>query len=60
MNIYNKPLFYIGAILTFGGTYLDYSNNASNIVIYICLILGLLLMLLAFRKPKNESDSNNS
>ncbi len=59
MNIYNKPLFYIGAILTFLGTYLDYSNNASNIVIYICLIVGILLMLLAFRKPKNHKDDPN-
>jgi hypothetical protein len=58
MNIYNKLLFYIGAILTFVGSYLDYSNSAFNILIYICLILGLLLMLLAFRKPKNESNNS--
>jgi hypothetical membrane protein len=57
IRIYNKPVFYIGAILLFIGTYLDNTNKADNLYVWILLISGLLLMLLGFKKPK-ESKSN--
>jgi len=54
---YNKTLFYIGAISGFTGTYLDSTNKANEVIIFILLITGLLLMLLSFRKPKaSKSD----
>jgi hypothetical protein len=58
MTVYNKPLFFIGAILTFTGTYLDYSHVLTTVIVYILLILGLILMLIAFRKPKNVDDKS--
>ncbi len=53
---HNKFLFYTGAILLFIGTYLDNTNKASFGVTMFLLIIGLLLMLLSFRKPKENKD----
>ena len=57
MTVYSKPLFCIGAILIFSGTYLDYSHRSSTVIVDILLIPGILLALLALKKPKNFDDS---
>jgi hypothetical protein len=49
---HNKFLFYTGAILTFTGGYLDDTNKAGFAVTISLLFVGLLLMLLSFKKPK--------
>jgi len=55
--LYNKSFFYIGAILGFTGTYLDNTKKADTFIIFALLISGLVLMLLSFKKPKeNKSD----
>jgi|GEM_PF-2182811 len=53
---YNKFLFYTGAILLFTGTYLDSTNSASLGITMCLLILGVVLMLLSLRKPKQDKD----
>jgi len=57
IKIYNKPVFYIGAILLFTGTYLDNTKKVDNLYIYALLLSGLILMLLSFKKTK-ESKSD--
>lgn len=53
---HNKFLFYTGAILLFIGTYLDNTNKASFGITISLLIVGFLLMLVSFRKPKRSKD----
>jgi hypothetical protein len=53
---HNKFLFYTGAILLFTGTYLDSTNKASNNIIFALLIIGLLLMLVSLKKPKQSKS----
>jgi len=57
INVYNKPILYIGAILGFTGIYLDNTKKADNLYIYALLLSGLILMLLSFKKTK-ESKSD--
>ncbi|WP_091690689.1 hypothetical protein [Mucilaginibacter polytrichastri] len=59
MRIYNKTVSYIGIFLFFSGVYLDYSHNKQIAVPIIPMILGTILMLLAFRKPKDWQEENN-
>ena len=53
---HNKFLFFIGAILGFTGTYLDNTNKASFGVTITLLVVGFLLVLLSFSKPKQNKD----
>jgi uncharacterized membrane protein len=52
---HNKILFFTGAILVFTGTYLDNTNKASFGVTISLLVVGGILMLLSFRKPKQNN-----
>jgi len=56
IQVYNKPLLYIGAILGFIGTYLDTTNKSNELIIYALLISGLILMLFSFKKPKEREN----
>jgi len=58
MNLYNRPLFYIGAVLIIVGTYLEYSQKSQNAVVDISLTIGIILALLSVKKPKNEKGIN--
>jgi len=53
---HNKFFFFTAVILGTTATYLDGTNKAGYGIIMSLLILGLLLMLLSFRKPKQRKD----
>ena len=54
MKIYNATLFFTGLIIGFVGVYLDYSHTNETILTNILLILGTVIIVLAFRKPKGQ------
>lgn len=56
MKIYNKTFLYIGFILFMGGEYLDYLKNYNCVYFYILSLLGIILMLIAFKKPKEVKE----
>ena len=52
MEIHNKTFFWIGAILFNAGLYLDYGIHYNGTFLYVLLSLGIILMLLGFKKTK--------
>ena len=56
MEIYNKAYLYIGFIVFSVGMYFDYLKDYHGIYLYILLSLGIILMLMAFKKPKKVKD----
>lgn len=56
---HNKFLFYTGAILGFIGTYLDGTNKAGFGITMGLLIIGLILILLSFIKPKENKGTES-
>jgi MFS-type transporter involved in bile tolerance (Atg22 family) len=53
MTVYNKPLIYIGFMIFVVGGIIDYYNENQTIAT-IFQIVGIVVMLFAFRKPKGE------
>jgi len=58
MRIYNKPVFYIGFIIGMAGDFSSYLHINTWPMKVIPMIVGTILMLLAFRKPKNWEEEN--
>jgi uncharacterized membrane protein YcaP (DUF421 family) len=56
MKIYNKTFFWIGVIIGNSGLYLEIRKNHSVLLIYALLLLGIILMYLGFKKPKEIKD----
>lgn len=59
-TVYNKTVFYSGAIMLSIGTYLDNTKKVDNpYIIWVLLSSSILLMVLGFKKPK-ENKSNEA
>jgi len=53
VNVYNKPVCYIGAVLLFAGTCLDGTKKVDNLYLILGLLLsGIILVLWSFKKTK--------
>ena len=59
MTIYNRPLVYIGFIIAVAGGLINYYffQDKEQILTVIFQIIGIVLMLLAFKKPKHLEDN---
>lgn len=57
MNIYNKPLFFIGFISGMAGVSLNYFYDGDAWALKVILMTaGTIIMLTAFRKPKDQKN----
>jgi hypothetical protein len=56
MEIHNKTLAVVGVIIFNAGVYLDYGKHYHGAYLYILLSLGIILMLLSFKKTRAVKD----
>lgn len=52
MEIYNKAYFFIGLILFNAGLIFDCFTGYSGIFLYLLMALGVIFMIVSFRKPQ--------
>ncbi len=60
LNVYNKTYVYVGAIFMSVGTYFSTAKNTDNIYTFSLLIVGILCMLMAMKKPKEKKEQNSN
>jgi len=56
MKIYNKTFLWIGFILFMSGEYLYYFKNFHGVYFDILSLLGIILILIAFKGPKEVEE----
>jgi hypothetical protein len=56
INIYNKTYLFIGGILGCGAAFYSAAVNDNGIIIIIAELIGIVFLLLAFRKPKEVNN----
>ncbi|BAU53000.1 hypothetical protein MgSA37_01167 [Mucilaginibacter gotjawali] len=55
-KIHNKLYLYIWLIISAIATYLSSTNKISDIGVFAMVVVALLFLLLAFKKPKESRD----